>query len=91
MFIIFAVAKVVHQDLGDMIRNSPINPVQSLADTVWKKSLLPKKSFQCWLKSSSLQTNLRKKIRQENDIRFLCMSASCSPLYVHLIKQEFDE
>lgn len=91
-FIIFGIAKMVHQDLGDMIRNLAINPVQSLVDTVWEKSLLSKKSFQCWLKAFSFQTNLRKKIRQENAIRFLCcMSASNSSLYVHLIKQVFNE
>lgn len=69
-FIMFGVAKVVHQDLGDMIRNLTINPVQSLVDTVWEKSLLPEKSFQCWLKPFSFQTKLRKKIRQEKAIRF---------------------
>lgn len=65
MFIIFAVAKVVHQDLGDMIRNLAINPVQSLVDTVWEKSFLPKEGFQCWLEPFSFQTKLRKKIGQE--------------------------
>ena len=65
MFIIFAVAKVVHQDLGDMIRNLAINPVQGLVDTVWEKSFLPKESFQCWLEPFSFQTKLRKKIGQE--------------------------
>lgn len=91
MFIIFVVAKVVRQDLGDMIRNLTINPVQSLVDTVWEKSFLPKESFQCWLKPFSFQTKLRKKTRQKNTIRFLCcMSTSYSPLYVHLIKQVFN-
>lgn len=53
MFITFGVAKVVYQDLGDTIRNFTINPVQSLVDTVWEKSLLPKESFQGWLKPFS--------------------------------------
>lgn len=92
MFIIFVVAKVIHQDLGDMIRNLTINPVQGLVDTVWEKSLLPKKSFQCWLKAFSLQTNLRKKIRQENAIMFLCcLSAFHPPLYAQFIKQVFGD
>lgn len=65
MFPIFGVAKVVYQDLGDLIWNLAIYPVQSLVDTVREKSLHPKKSFQCWLKAFSFQTNLRKKARKK--------------------------
>lgn len=53
MLVIFGIAKVVHQDLGDMIRNLSIDPVQSLVDTVWEESLLPEKSFQGWLEALS--------------------------------------
>lgn len=53
MFVIFDISKVVHQDLGDTIRNLSIDPVQSLVDTVWEESLLPEKSFQCWLEALS--------------------------------------
>lgn len=53
MFVILSIAKVVYQDLGDMIWNLTIDPIQSLVDTVWEESLLTKKSFQCWLKALS--------------------------------------
>ena len=82
MFIIFGVAKVVHQDLGDMIRNSTVNPVQSLVDTVWEKSFLPKKSFKCWFKTFSFQTNLREKIRQETPSGFSVVCPSPIPLFM---------
>lgn len=45
MLAICSIAKVVHQDLGDTIWNSAIDPIQSLVDTVWEESLLTKKSF----------------------------------------------
>ena len=82
MFIIFGVAKVVHQDLGDMIRNSTVNPVQSLVDTVWEKSFLPKKSFKCRFKTFSFQTNLREKIRQETPSGFSVVCPSPIPLFM---------
>lgn len=90
--LIFGVAKVVHQDLGDTIRNLTIYPVQGFVDAVWEKSLFSKKSFQGWLKAFSFQTNLRKKTRQENAIKSLCcLSAFQSPGHIHFIKQVVSE
>lgn len=94
MFVIFGIAKVVHQDLGDTIRNLSIHPVQSLVDTVWEESLLPEKSFQCWLKALSFQTNLRKKTRQSMSLGFCLYSRQHLPAthtYVLIIKQAASE
>lgn len=70
MFIIFGVAKVVHQDLGDTIRNSTINPVQSLVDTITGKILPSQRASSVGSKPFPFQTNLREKIRQETPSGF---------------------